>query len=304
MKYYKKIIAYYHPKMSANWNDINFSKSPSKPKLFIKKCLNGDISEHISINNIFKPFVKKDFCLAHTKEYVDAFFSGKKPKCESNGLKWSEQLAMSVKFTNASLFHAINGSIDHPKHIHLSPTSGFHHAMPNSGRGFCTFSGQVIAAIKIYNTYKFSGAFIDLDGHFGNSIEDSRDFCPILNVAIPKPYNINPDQKGVDYIRNLEADLKMLEEALFNKQIHYVVYCHGADSHEDDDMGGQLNTKQWLYCSKLVTEMILRVNKKLNINIPFTYCLFGGYRSDDYNKVIDLHYQDFEYCFNQLTEDE
>lgn len=304
MNYYKKIIAYYHPKMSANWNDNNFSKSPSKPKLFMLKCLNGDISEHISINNVFKPFTKKDFCLAHTKEYVDAFFNGKKPKCESNGLKWSEQLAMSVKFTNASLFHAIKGSIDHPEHIHLSPTSGFHHAMPNSGRGFCTFSGQVIAAIKIYNTYKLSGAFIDLDGHFGNSIEDSREYCPKLNKAIPVGFNVNPEGKHLKYIESLSAGLKSLEEALLNNKIHYVVYCHGADSHEDDDMGNQLNTKEWLYCTKLVTEMILKVNKRLKKRIPFTYCLFGGYRSDNFNKVIDLHCLDFEDCVYQLTEDE
>lgn len=50
---------------------------------------------HISLKNNFKPFVKKDFCLAHTPEYVDAFFNGKKPKCESNGLKWSEACKVS-----------------------------------------------------------------------------------------------------------------------------------------------------------------------------------------------------------------
>ena len=53
-----------------------------------------------------------------------------------------------------------------------APTSGFHHAMPDRGKGFCTFSGQVIAALKIYNKYKLSGAFIDLDGQKVDEIKD------------------------------------------------------------------------------------------------------------------------------------
>lgn len=302
MKYNKRIIAYYQSQMSATWNDKNFSKSPSKPGLFMGECLKSGLSSHIELVESFKPFKKSDFYLAHKEEYVNDFFEGKKPICESNGLKWSEPFAQSIKLTNASLYESILGSIANPENIYLSPTSGFHHAMPGMGRGFCTFSGQVIAALKIYNSYKLSGAFIDLDGHFGNSIEDSRVYCPNLNAAIPHEFNINPEGKHLKYLESLSDGLKTLEEALLKGEIHYVVYCHGADSHEDDDLGGQVNTKEWLYCTKLVTEMILKVNKKLSKRIPFTYCLFGGYRSDDYKAVIDLHCDDFNYCFTLLTE--
>ena len=302
MNYKKQIIAYYQLPMSLGWNEQNQSKSPSKPKLFMLECLNSELSDYIEIKRNFKPFQKREFYLAHTKEYVDAFFEGQTPICQSNGLKWSKQFAKSVRYTNASLYNAIAESIACPENIYLSPTSGFHHAMPERGKGFCTFSGQVIAALKIYNKYKLSGAFIDLDGHFGNSIEDSRVFCPNLNKAIPVGFNINPEGTHHNYIEDLKSKLIILEDALLNNKIHYVVYCHGADSHEDDDMGGQLNTQEWLNCTKLVSEMILRVNKKLNKRIPFTYCLFGGYRWDNYNAVIDLHYTDFEYCFEMLTE--
>ena len=125
--------------------------------------------------------------LAHT-----AFFAGGRPLCESNELTWSEQFADSVRYTNASLCHAIEHSIAHPEQLTFSPTSGFHHARPRGGGGFCTFSGQVIAAVKLFRKHHMVGAHIDLDGHFGNSIEDSRAFVAKLNQAIPPGCNINP----------------------------------------------------------------------------------------------------------------
>ncbi len=302
MIYDKQIIAYYTTKMVANWNEYNFSKSPSKPKYFMRKCLNSALKNYLKKEKDFLPFSKADFYMAHAKEYVDAFFGGEKLLCESNGLQWSEQFASTICYTNASLYHAIRASIFAPEKIHVSPTCGFHHAQYNQGFGYCTFSGQVIASLKIYNQFQLSGCYIDLDGHFGNSIEDSRKYCKDLNEAIPLGFNINPRGKHAMYIKNLINELSKLEIALLENKIHYVVYCHGADSHEDDDLGFQLTTEEWLKCTTLVCEMIGRVNKKLNRNIPFTYCLFGGYREDDYNKVIDLHYQDLELCFNLLTQ--
>lgn len=301
MIYNKQIIAYYTTKMVANWNEYNFCKSPSKPKYFMRKCMSSALKDYLKIEKDFSPFSKIDFYLAHEKEYVNAFFLGTKPICESNGLQWSQQFSDTINYTNASLYHAIKASIVAPEKIYVSPTCGFHHAQYNQGFGYCTFSGQVIASLKIYNQLQLSGCYIDLDGHFGNSIEDSREYCNDLNYAIPLGFNINPNDKHKTYIKNLIHKLNKLEIALFENKIHYVVYCHGADSHEDDDLGFQLTTNEWLKCSSLICEMILRVNKKLNKNIPFTYCLFGGYRKDDYNKVINLHYQDLELCFKALT---
>jgi acetoin utilization deacetylase AcuC-like enzyme len=302
MYYNKKLIIAYSQKMSANWSERHFCKSPSKPKYFTRKCLNSTLEPFIELYKDFNPFKQSDFYMAHSKEYVDAFYNGLKPLCESNGLEWSPQFVASVSYTNASLYNSICQSILEPKNIYVSPCCGFHHAVPYNGYGYCTFSGQVIASLKLYNQYKLAGAYIDLDAHDGNSIEDSRVFCKNLNNAIPIGFNINPKGKHKTYINNLAMALDTLEQALLTKQIHYVVYCHGADSHEDDDLGFQLNTKEWLQCTKMVCDMMLRVNKQLNTHIPFTYCLFGGYREDDYTKVIDLHYKDVAYCFNLLTQ--
>src|SRR5690606_12251584 len=118
----------------------------------------------------------------------------------------------------------------------------FHHATPDRGCGFCSFSGQVIASMKIYYEFGLSGAYLDLDGHYGNSISDSYDYVKDLDKAIPYGCNINPVDKGKRYIKDIKHRLKILEHKILNDEVHYVVFAHGADSHIDDDLSGQLTT--------------------------------------------------------------
>lgn len=71
--------------------------------------------------------------------------------------------------------------------------------------------------------------YLDLDAHYGNSIEDSRYFVTDLDKAIPIGGNINPDGKHKNYIDDLKHRLKILEKKILNDEIHYVVFAHGAD---------------------------------------------------------------------------
>jgi acetoin utilization deacetylase AcuC-like enzyme len=274
----------------------NFSKSPQKPRLLLE-CLSRDgLDRHFVRHDDWPPFQREDFLLAHTPEYVDAFFAGRRPLCESNELTWSEQFADSVRYTNASLYHAIEHAVAHPEQVTFSPTSGFHHARPTGGGGFCTFGGQVIAAVKIFGEHRRVGAHIDLDGHFGNSIEDSRAFVAELNQAIPPGCTINPTGVHAGYLDSLKKHLVDLEERLARGEVHYVVFAHGADSHEDDDLGGQCTTAEWLEASSLVYGMLDRVGQQLGRPIPLTLALFGGYREDNYEAVLQLHTADLIRC--------
>jgi acetoin utilization deacetylase AcuC-like enzyme len=233
----------------------------------------------------FTPFEEKDFLIAHTEEYVTNFFSGT-GNCESNDIPWSEEFAESVKWTNASLHYAIKHAIEN-NCITLSPTSGFHHASPDSGQGFCTFSGQVISALKIWREKGLVGCYFDLDGHFGNSIEDSRDIhCPDLDFAIPKACNVNPRYLGKDYVEDLERRIQEIDKLIDSGQVHYLVWAHGADSHKTDDLRGQLDTKEWIECSEIFWTWAI------SKNIPVTISLFGGYRSAAFTEVLDLHISD------------
>lgn len=282
----------------------SISKSPLKPKLLLKKLNTlGIFDQCMDLKTNFRPFEKSQFLIAHTQEYVDAFFSGN-PPCESNGLPWSEELVTSVCWTNSSLYHAMEYAYNNPGEITFSPTSGFHHAEPTQGFGFCSFSGQIISSVLLFRKFGIKTAWLDLDGHFGNSIEDGRDFVSDLNFAVPIGFNINPSGKHKDYIKSLIMYLQILEEAILNNEIDCVVWCHGADSHEDDDFsGGQCTTAEWIECSKLFYTWINELNIKRGKPLPVTLTLFGGYRSmHDFSSVLSLHTADIVQCLNILCE--
>lgn len=279
----------------------NYSKSPLKPKLLLEYLEKKGLIDYFTVTNQFEPFSKKDFKMAHESQYVEDFFNGT-GRCSSNSLSWSKQFAESITYTNASLYSAIRNSILHPDEVSFSPTSGFHHARPNGGSGFCTFSGQVIASLKIYEEFGLSGAYLDLDGHFGNSIEDSRDFCKNLNRAVPQDFNINPVGTDSDYLADLAKWLERLKHAILNDKIHYVVWCHGADSHADDNLGHQCETEYWLACSTLFWKWVKEMDELLQRPLPVACALFGGYRDDDYQSVLSLHTADFVECLINLLE--
>ena len=196
------------------------------------------------------------------------------------------------------MYHAIEAANNDPSTITFSPTSGFHHAHPGSGSGFCTFSGQVIAATKLYRDRGLRGAFLDLDGHFGNSIEDARGFVTDLNESIK--FNINPRGSHKVYIADLKKSLAELEIAFLEKEVDYVVWCHGADSHEWDQLGHQCSTAEWILCSKLFYSWVRMMEENHGIVVPVTLSLFGGYRDDDYDSVLSLHTGDIQQCLEIL----
>lgn len=300
---YKKTIKtfYNHKQVMESNIQKSESKSPLKPKLLLRYLKRQGLLEPcFDIYHLFKPFKKEDFLIAHTDKYVDAVFNGVKPLCNSNNLPWSKELVSSLCYTNASLYKALEFASQNPDQITFSASAGFHHARPNTGGGFCTFSGQVIASVKLYRKYGLKTAWLDLDGHFGNSIEDSREFVPDLNEAVPKGFNINPAGKHLDYKLSLSHHLNVLEVAILKNQIDCVVWAHGADSHEDDDMGGVCTTKEWIDCSKMFYSWVNDINKKRKKPLPVMLTLFGGYRMDDYYSVLSLHTTDLVTCLNTL----
>lgn len=295
----RNIKVFYTPKQVCieSIQSKSYSKSPLKPMLYMEYLFNNGFGDNLDVNSTFSPLHKRHFRLAHTRRYVNHFFNGT-GNCKSNGLPWSVELTESVRYTNASLYAAIRHSIENPTQISLSPTSGFHHARPDEGSGFCTFSGQVIAAMRIYRKYGKRAAFLDLDGHFGNSIEDSKVHVKDLNKIIP--FNINPRGSHKEYVVDLRNQLNRLTQAFLNKKVDYVVWCHGADSHEWDQLGYQCTTEEWLECSYMFYEWVKMMQVRHQITIPVALSLFGGYRDDDYNSVLSLHASDLQVCLETL----
>ena len=299
----QKIRTFYTEKMSLSIKNDNSSLSPEKPQKLIDYLTENNLIDHFIFESSFRQYEKEEFYIAHNRDYVDSFFSdelGRRYKTLL-GLNWTKEFADSIRYTNASLFYSILHSVENPDVVCFSPTSGFHHAIPRKGALYCSFSGQVIASMKIYKKLGLSGCYIDLDGHYGNSIDNSYDFVNDLDKAIPPEIgNINIASKHRDYLDELEQKLELLEKYIVEDKIHYLVFCHGADSHEWDDLGCQLSTEEWIECSEIFYGFVFNLQQKLNRQIPISLSLFGGYRNDDYNSVLSLHTADLVKCLNIL----
>ena len=278
-------------------SDASVSKSPLKPSLLIKRLKKNGYAKMLDIEEKFEPVSRKDFAIAHTKEYIDNVYN-KKGNYNSNMLPWSQNLVNSLPYTTGSLYHAKKYAILHPETVCFAPVSGMHHATPARGFGFCTFSGQVVSAVKIYQEFGKSCAYFDLDGHFGNSIEDTRSFNPLVDEAIPMGCNINPDGSNEDYVADFEEGLAHVKNEILSGRVHYVVFAHGADSHEDDDLGDQCDTEHWVRCAEIFATWVNEVSAALGSPLPVVLALFGGYRADNYDAVLDLHTKSLLACSN------
>jgi acetoin utilization deacetylase AcuC-like enzyme len=298
-----KLRVYYRPEMVLENPDAsNKSRSPQKPRLLLEYLERTPLAGHLDICGHFAPMKRADFCLAHRTEYVDAFLTGNSPLARSSGLAWSPQFRDSVTYTNGSLYAAIRAACESPEQICLSPTSGFHHAVPHGGAGFCTFSGQAIAALRLYQERRLRGAWIDLDGHEGNSLDATRSFSPALEHAIPRYANLNPQGTHERYLDNLCHGLALLGERVLEGDIDYVAFAHGADSHVDDDFSGlQCTTEEWLSASRLVYGAVRDWGQTRGRPVPLALALFGGYRQDNYDAVLSLHAADLAICLDTLA---
>ena len=297
----KKIKTFYTDKQVCfdSIKEKSYSQSPLKPALLMKKIAEGPYASMLDIESKFEPVTKEDYHIAHTKTYVDNVFN-KTGNYNSNSLPWSKNLVESLPYTTGSLYAASKYAIENPESVCFAPISGMHHARPNGGSGFCTFSGQVVSAIKIYQEFGMSCAYFDLDGHFGNSIEDTRQFNPILNKAIPEGCNVNPIGVDATYVSDFMNELNKIGKLILAGKIHYVVFAHGADSHSDDDLGGQVGTEFWTMCAEKFANWVNMISEQLGKPLPVILALFGGYRKDNYDAVLDLHTKSLIICSNMI----
>jgi acetoin utilization deacetylase AcuC-like enzyme len=292
---------FYHPKMSVNPANLSgYTQSPSKPRLLMEYLKRKGLLEFFILDDDFPLLLREDFYVAHIKEMVDNFFDkGKTNKMLH--IKWTPEYAETVKYGNAAMYAAIKYAVQNPEEISFNPFTGFHHANPTRSALFCAFSGQVIASVKVFYEFGLCGAYIDLDGHYGNSIDNSRDFVPDIDKAIsPVCGNINIIARHQVYLEELKANLKILRKEILEERVHYIVFSHGADSHEWDELASQLSTEEWIESARLVYTFIRDLQNETKKQIPLIVTLCGGYRRDDYNSVLSLHTTDLVTCLNIL----
>jgi acetoin utilization deacetylase AcuC-like enzyme len=226
-----------------------------------------------------------DLCRAHDPDYVIDVLTHQR----SNGFgNRSKSLARSLPYTCGALYDAAVAALG--AGISASLTSGFHHAGPRAPRGYCTFNGLVVAALRLLEEGRAERiAIVDGDYHFGDGTQAILDLHPrssqILHISFGATLR-RPEQAEtyLDAIAGLEAEFVRFRPDL-------VIYQAGVDVHVDDRLGGLLTTEQMRQRDRLLFSICRR------LEIPVTWNLAGGYQIEadgSMPKLVALHLDTFE----------
>ncbi len=244
--------------------EANTSTSPSagKPKLLFDAWMASGVPFDVSS---FEPLKPSQIALAHDPKYVKSVLSGR----SSNGFgNRSKKIAASLPWTTGSIaaaaFHAFKTG-----ETSFAPASGFHHAHYSDGGSFCSFEGNLIAAMLGHKAGAKRVGIIDVDNHAGDGTE-----------AIVR-------QLGLDYIKLWSfgfCDITTKSAASWLKSFPKTVLgfegCDllivnaGVDPHVDDPLGGVLTTEQMRVRDQYIFE-----SAKL-LGIPVAVSTAGGYQRD------------------------
>jgi acetoin utilization deacetylase AcuC-like enzyme len=161
--------------------------------------------------------------------------------------------------------------------ITVSPTSGFHHAGYGHGGGYCTFNGLVVAALAVLDAGARQLAIIDCDYHYGDGTDD-------ILLRLDLHDTVRHWTLGAHNMGNERQVLEWLEAALAENLPgnDLVIYQAGADSHEDDPLGGVFTTDGYPERDRMV------FSAAACAGVPVAWNLAGGYQ-EHLSKVLELH---------------
>ncbi len=265
-------------------SDAQASRSPSdrKPKLVSQAlaCKAWPIRlvapDPVAVSDIYR---------VHDRGFVDDVLSLRQP----NGFgSHSESVARSLLYTCGACYDSALAALRDG--ISASLTSGFHHAGPNAGWGFCTFNGLMVAATRLLDEGRVERvAIIDCDYHYGDgtqAIIDTQDLgARVFHLSLGHLFR-RPEQAR-PYLEAVSA----LSDQLRDFDPSVILYQAGADVHIDDPLGGLLTTGQM----RVRDATLFTIARDLGI--PVTWNLAGGYQIESdgsIRRVIELHMNTFE----------
>ena len=265
-------------------SDARSGRSPSdrKPRLVWDALARKDwfvrrVSPH--------PVTVCDLYKVHDRNFVDGVLSLKQP----NGFgSCSESVARSLLYTCGACYDSAAAALCDG--ISASLTSGFHHAGPSAGRGFCTFNGLMVTATRLLSEERVERvAIIDCDYHYGDgtqAIIDTHHLGDrVFHLSLGFRYRV-PEHAGayLEAVSALRDQLKDFDPGL-------ILYQAGADVHIDDPLGGLLTTEQM----RVRDTTLFTIARDLGI--PVAWNLAGGYqmeRDGSIPRVVELHVNTFE----------
>jgi acetoin utilization deacetylase AcuC-like enzyme len=219
------------------------------------------------------PVGRDELALAHDRGYVDGVLDGTLP----NGFGTrSPEVARSLPWTSGAMLTAARLALRHRGPV-AAPVSGFHHAGWDSGDGFCTFNGLVVAARVLLREGVSRIGILDYDYHYGDGTDDILGVSGDAGIV---HYTAGRDWKRPEQARGF---LDAIEQHCARMRgCDVVLYQAGADPHIDDPLGGFLTTEELARCDRIVFETLRR------LGVPVAWNLAGGYQSP-LSKVVAIH---------------
>ena len=287
MKQVDQIPVFYNPMMSIDSG--GYSPSASKPAQVVQDWQTESLPIDV---RLFLPCQPEDLFVVHDQDYVREVLAGRRPNGHGNRtLGVAESCLWTTgSFVAAAHEAARNGSVA------CSPSSGFHHASFDSGRGFCTFNGLMMAAAQLIQA-NYCVGILDCDAHYGDGTAQIASQFQTPNMLFQM--NFHQGMPGAfDWIEFEDNVLQFLHDLMEIEDTSQkiLLYQAGADVHVDDPLGpgpDGMTSDEMRRRDRLVFETCLR------LELPVVWNLAGGYQRDEFGgiaPVLQLHRQTMEEC--------
>jgi len=169
-----------------------------------------------------------------------------------------------------------------------SLSSGFHHAKPNRGNGYCTFNGLAVAVYALQSFYRLDRpvAVLDVDAHMGGGTYACVGSNPNVVLADVSTNSFDVWHPSADRHRIWLADrdtyLGHVEAAcrfVIKQKPRIVLYNAGMDPFDDGVPATMLKQRE---------ELVAGLMGKAGI--PVVWCLAGGYTDQlTRDELVGLH---------------
>lgn len=205
-----------------------------------------------------------------------------------------------MRWATRGTIEAAEASLRHGFAVNLS--GGYHHAKPEQGEGFCTYSDIAIAVESLRKdnliTKDARIAYIDTDAHQGNGVchtfaHDNRVFIfdmyndqiyPSHDVEaqdrIDCSIRISPNTRDSDYLGDLTNQLPRFLDSVSKTPIGLAIYNAGTDVLAGDPLGNLSISADAIFQRDLFVVKELR-----DRSIPTVMLLSGGYTRESYRIV-------------------
>ncbi len=234
--------------------------------------------------------------LAHAPDYVSRVTAGELSALEVRriGFPWSPQMVERSRRSVGASIAAGLAALDEGVAVNLA--GGTHHAMPDSGQGYCVFNDAAVAARVLQGANRARNVlFIDLDVHQGNGTAtaaagDKTLFAFSIHCEKNFPFRKTPgdldialpERTGDDvYLKSLESSLELIR---WRFRADAAFYLAGADPFAGDRLGRLSLSKDGLRERDRMVLEFCRCE-----SIPCAVAMSGGY-APNVDDIVDIHF--------------